>query len=146
MQERKTEIDFQSIDEKTKFKYQPAREMAAIRDGYKYISEHIVMVYRETRSLRETGKRCGGVSTIAVRSVLAKCGEMLRHPGGRVWSKLTEDDVKYIRSWKYMNNQIFIKVAKELSESATKRMGKPIKISSETIRDVWKRKTHKEVE
>lgn len=139
------EINFQSIDDKTSYRQKEARLMAASREGFEYISEHIVKVYRETKSLRETGKRCGDISTIAVRSVLAKCGEPLRKPGGRVWSKLTEDDVRYIRSFEYMNNQLFINVANELSESATKRTGKPTKISSETIRDVWKRKTHKEV-
>jgi hypothetical protein len=142
----KKEIDFKSIDARTNYRQKEARLMAASRDGFQYISEHIVKVYRQTRSLRETGKKCGDISTIAVRSVLSKCGETLRKPGGRVWSKITDDDVRYIRSQPYMNNQIFIRIAQELSETATKRMGKPTKISSETIRDVWKKKTHKEVD
>lgn len=143
--EQKPEIDFESIDGKTNFKHKESRLMAAHRDGYDFISEHIVKVYRETQSLRETGKACGGISTIAVRAVLRKCEEEIRKPGGRVWSKLNEDDVKLIRSQKYVNNQIFIKLAKEVQDIITKRTGVETTISVETIRDVWKRKTHKEI-
>lgn len=141
----KKEVNFQQIDEKIRFKHRESRLMSAERDGYEYISEHIVMVYRETKSLRETGERCGNISTVAVRSILKKCNEVLRKPGGRVWSKLTDDDVKYIRSHTTMNNRVFIRVAKELSKSATKRVGKKMNISSETIRNIWKGKTHKGV-
>ena len=145
MQEgKKVEIDFQHIDKKTRFKHYDSRIMAASRDGYNYISEHIVMVYRETQSLRETGKRCGDISTIAVRAVLSKCGEILRNPGGRVWSKLADEDVLYIRSQPYVNNQIFISLSKEIQKRISERTGEETTISVETIRDVWKRKTHKE--
>ncbi len=139
------EINFQQIDESIRFKYKESRLMSASRDGYQYISEHIVKTYRETKSLRETGKICGDISTVAVRSILKKCGEELRKPGGRVWSKLTDDDVRYIRSNTYMNNKAFIRVAKELSITATERLGKKTNISSETIRNIWKNKTHKGV-
>lgn len=138
-------INFQQIDEKTSYRQKDSRLMAAHRDGYESISEHIVMTYRETQSLRETGKRCGDISTIAVRAVLSKCGEILRKPGGRVWSKLSEDDVRFIRSQPYVNNQIYIKLAKEMEVRITERLGKPTKISVETIRDVWRKKTHKNV-
>lgn len=137
--------DFEQIDSKTNFKHRQVREMAAARDGYKYISEHIVKTYNETQSLRETGRRCGNISTIAVRAVLAKCNVKLRSPGGRVWSKLSDDDVRFIRDREYVNHQIFITIAKEVEEMVSKRLGKKTTISVETIRDVWKGKTHKEV-
>ena len=146
MEKEALNIDFEHIDEKTNFKHRQVREMAAARDGYKYISEHIVKTYIETQSLRETGRRCGGISTIAVRAVLAKCNIQLRSPGGRVWSKLSDDDVRYIRNREYVNHQIFITIAKEVEEMVSKRLGKKTTISVETIRDVWKGKTHKEVQ
>ena len=139
------EVSFQEVDNSIRYKYKDSRLMSASRDGYDYISEHIVMTYRKTKSLRETGKICGDISTVAVRSILKKCGETLRKPGGRVWTKLTDDDVRYIRGHECMNNRIFIKVAKELSKSATERFGKETKVSSETIRNIWKHKTHKNV-
>lgn len=145
MQEVKNEVDFKQIDERTRFKNRSVREMEAHRDGFDTITEHIVMTYRETQSLRKTGKVCGNISTIAVRSVLSKCDESLRNPGGRVWSKLSDDDVLYIRSYKHTNNRIFKMLATEVGETISKRAGKKMNISVETIRDVWKKKTHKNV-
>lgn len=138
------EIDFQYIDDRINYKHEESRLMAARRDGYEYISEHIVQTYRKTQSLRETGKICADISTIAVRAVLTKCKETLRSPGGRVWSKLSKEDVDYIRNQPIVSNKIFRRIAKELGITITKRTGVETTISIETIRDVWKRKTHKE--
>lgn len=145
MSETQPEINFKEIDKKARYKHKEKREMAAYRDGYDSISEHVVKTYRKTQSLRETGRICGEISTIAVRAVLSKCGECLRSPGGRVWSKLSEDDVRYIRSQAYMNHQIYKKIAKDIGDKITKKTGVETTISVETIRDVWKNKTHKEV-
>lgn len=138
-------LNFKDIDRKIRYKNKELRLMAANRDGYTYISEHIVMTYNDTKSLRETGKQCGDISTIAVRSVLSKCKIELRSPGGRVWSKLSEEDVRYIRSFEYTNNKIFMDITKEVESRMTKRTGENVTISIETIRDVWKKKTHKSV-
>lgn len=143
MNDKKVEINFKEIDKKARYRHKEKREMAAHRDGYDSISEHVVMVYRETQSLRETGKICGEISTIAVRAVLSKCSEVLRSPGGRVWSKLSEDDVRFIRSHSFMNNRIFKSIAKDIGDKITKETGTETTVSVETIRDVWKNKTHK---
>ena len=145
MSEKKVEVNFKEIDKKARYKHKEKREMAAYRDGYDSISEHVTKTYRKTQSLRETGRICGEISTIAVRSVLSKCNEMLRSPGGRVWSKLSEEDVIFIRSHQYMNNNMFKTIAKNIGEKLTKETGVKTTVSVETIRDVWKNKTHKGV-
>lgn len=149
MGDGREEIDFEVIDRGTRFKHKESRLMCAHRDKCDFISEHIVKTYRKTKSLRETGKICGDISTIAVRTVLTKCDEPLRNPGGRVWSKLSDDDVRLIRSQTYVNHQVYLRLVVEIQNRLKDRYpgktDKQTSISIETIRDVWKKKTHQEV-
>jgi hypothetical protein len=104
--------------------------MAATRAGYQFVSEHIAMTYRETKSLRKTGKICGDISSVAVKNILKKCGEQIREPGGRVWSKLSKENIELIRNYGKMGNKAFKKLSLEFG------------VTPATIRNVYIGRTH----
>lgn len=123
-------MTFKEIDRKAKYKFKKSRLMAAVRAGHEFISEHIAMTYRETKSLRKTGKICGDISSVAVKNILKKCGEQIREPGGRVWSKLSKENVEFIRNYGEMGNKAFKKLALEFG------------VTPVTIRNVYVGRTH----
>ena len=123
-------MTFKEIDRKAKYKFKTSRLMAAVRAGHEFISEHIAMTYRETKSLRKTGKICGDISSVAVKNILKKCGEQIREPGGRVWSKLSKENVEFIRNYGKMGNKAFKKLALEFG------------VTPVTIRNVYVGRTH----
>lgn len=137
--------NYVEIDKKTKYRYKEDRIKAAEEAGYDTIAEHIVQSYRKTSSLRHTAKLCD-ISVGGVRNILQKCNEEIRGPGGRVWSKLSKEDIEYIRSKKYMTERAFVRLAKEIEEKNSKIAGTCISISPQTIKNVYKNKTHNKLD
>jgi hypothetical protein len=138
---------FKEYDKKFRFKdYNETVDNIRKTTKYNYFTEYIVESYKENQSMNKTATQCN--STFGtVKNIINKLPDdikkqynvKIRDKGGRVWSQLTDDDVRYIRSHKFMNIIKYNELAKEL----TNKKGE--EITAKDVERCYTKKTHKDI-
>jgi molybdenum-dependent DNA-binding transcriptional regulator ModE len=143
---------FKDLDNKYTIRNKQEKIERAKENGYNFYSEYVINTYKTTKSISLTANVCG-VSKTTIKNIigtlsndiLEEMGIQRRPRGGRSWSRLSDDDVRYIRSFKYMNMLKFTALAAELSKKKTEECGTNIVIKPKDVDRCYNRKTHKEI-
>ena len=142
----------QEYDGQYRFKdYAKKMEVARKDDCESYV-EYIVKNYVKIKSMNDVAKKCdltfGTVKNILnalPKEIKDYYGIEIRKKGGRTWSKLTDDDVRFIRSHKFMNIMKYNELAKEISKRKTEELGYEVNITSKDVQRCYTKKTHKDI-
>jgi len=143
---------FEEYDKKYNFKNYKDKLKKAKKLGFDSFTEFVIYAYKKSHSMNDTAKRCD-LTFGTVKNILNNLPEdikkinnlKIRKRGGLTRSKLNSDDVKYIRSKRFMNLIKFIKLAKELSEKKSKELGIEINIDYREVEKCYNKKTHKNI-
>ena len=143
---------FKEYEKKFNFKDYTKKIRDAKERGFETFIEYVIYAYKVSKSMNDTAKRCdltfGTTKNILNNipdAIKKELGIKIRSKGGRSWSKFSDDDVRYIRSKRFMNISKYIKLAEELSEKISKERGVDIVIGWKDIERCYTKKTHKNI-
>jgi len=142
----------EELENSYNFKKYPEKLQIAKDEGYGFFIERILESYKVCKSMPMVAKK-NQIAFGTVKNIINGLTEeemefykiIKRDKGGRSWSRLFEDDVRYIRSHSFMNIMKYVELAKELTEKKTKEYGMDVLITSKDVERCYNKKTHKEI-